>query len=63
MNEITMNCYIPKNDARIIRDALNHYAEWIRNDDHAPALDSFPYMVDDIDGLIGVFTNWKDDTR
>jgi hypothetical protein len=63
MNEITMNCYIPKDDARIIRDALNHYAQWIRNDDHATALDSFPYTTDDIDGLIGVFTNWKDDTK
>lgn len=63
MNTMTMNCYIPKNDAKIIRDALNHYAEWIRNDDHVPSLDSFSYTVNDIDGLIGVFTNWKDDTK
>ena len=61
MNEITMNCYIPKDDARIIRDALNSYAEKIENNDHA--LDYLPYTVDDIDGLIGVFTNWKDDTK
>jgi hypothetical protein len=61
MNEITMNCYISKDDARIIRDALNSYAEKIENNDHA--LDYLPYTVDDIDGLIGVFTNWKDDTK
>lgn len=62
MNEITMNCYIPKNDARIIRDALNHYAEWIEeNNDNV--LDYLPYTVDDIDGIAGIFTNWKDDTK
>jgi hypothetical protein len=61
MNEITMNCYISKDDARIIRDALNSYAEKIENNDHA--LDYLPYTVNDIDGLIGVFTNWKDDTK
>ena len=62
MNEITMNCYIPKNDARIIRDALNHYAEWIEeNNDNV--LDYLPYTVDDIDGIAGIFTNWKDNTK
>ena len=62
MNEITMNCYISKDDARIIRDALNHYAEWIEeNNDNV--LDYLPYTVDDIDGIAGIFTNWKDDTK
>ena len=62
MREITMNCYIPNDDAKIIRDALSHYAEWIEeNNDNV--LDYLPYTVDDIDGLIGVFTNWKDDTK
>jgi hypothetical protein len=62
MNEITMNCYISKDDARIIRDALSHYAEWIEeNNDNV--LDYLTSTVDDIDGLIGVFTNWKDETK
>ena len=60
MNYISMNCYIPKCDARIILDALNHYKEWMENDDHAPSLDSFTYTLNDVDGLIGVFENWKE---
>ena len=52
-----MNYYIEKHDMEIILDALSHYKEWMENDDHAPSLDSFPYTVDDVDGLFQSFDN------
>ena len=52
-----MNYYIEKHDMEIILDALQHYAEWMKNDDHAPSLDSFPYTVEDVDGLFQSFDN------
>jgi hypothetical protein len=52
-----MNYYIEKHDMEIILDALSLYKDWMENDDHAPLLDSFPYTVDDVDGLFQSFDN------
>lgn len=52
---VHMNYYIEKHDMEIILDALSHYAEWMKNDDHAPPLDSFPYTVEEIESLLSKF--------
>lgn len=52
-----MNYYIEKHDMEIILDALEHFAEYLKNDDHAPTIDRFPYSIEDVDGLFQSFDN------